>query len=302
VFSIRSVIGLPLLLACTAGAPAPGGSGDTAREPDTGDTGLHPDTADTADTADTSDSGATPLAATVLVDGVANLVDTVEAADGALYLAITGEGVYRHDGALVLGLSNSSVVALAAGIEGGVYASTGAEIIEIGSGLAVTGPADYGPGAIDVVATGAGDRLSFVGTHPRSGALGVYTVAASGGAVADVGEGYDRLASWIFRPRGETCWSIDAAGELWLVADGEDIATRRVTGLPSAGLTGNTDGSVLFLGGGTSIYAYDVANGSVTEHPVGLAGPILSVHRGLTGLVLTTANAAYRVDLPEGAP
>ena len=292
--SIRPVLSLPLLLACSAGAPAPGRQADTA----SGANGT--DTADTSDTTDTSDTAVPPLPATVLVEGIANLVDTVEAADGALYLAITGEGVYRHDGALALRLSNPSVAALAPGTEGGAYASTGAEIIEIDSGLAVAGPAEYRPGALDVVATGAGDRLSFVGTHPRSGALGVYTVAAAGGAVADVGEGYDRLPSWIFRPQGETCWSIDAAGELWLVADGEDIASRMGTGLPSAGLAGNTDGTVLFLGGDTSIFAYDVAAGSLTERPVDLAGPILSVHRGQSGLVVTTATAAYRVDLPVG--
>lgn len=288
---------LPLLLACASAA-------DPAASTSRGDTGPT-DTAptDTADSAQPTDTGGTaePLAAVALLASAGQLVDAVEGDDGALYLSVLEVGVVRWDGDDAVLVEATRPGSLAPGTGGTAYVTVEGEIVDVATGVAVDGAAPYAPGALDLFPTDAGDRLSFAGTDPESGAPAVYTVRASGGAVATVGEGYGAPLRWVFRPQGETCWATDEDGGLWLVADGEDVATLVSTGMPPGGLAGNVDGTTLYLGGGESIFAFDVATDTMLEYPADLDGnEVLSLHRTLdgVGLVVTTATTVYRVEFP----
>jgi hypothetical protein len=309
-----------LLLAC-AGEPVDGGPtaddsvphdsggpGDSGSETDSGeDTGTADDTGSSADTA-SDDTGVIGHPLEFVLSGMTSVVDGVEAADGGVYVSGVGPdgpGVYRWDGTLALALAHEDPGPLAASATGEVYARLGSQILAISTGAAVSGVDGYGPGALDVIVTEAGDRLTFPGEEPSSGAVAVYTVKATGGAVAVVGEGYDRPLRWVFRPEGETCWALDDDGRLWLVAPGEDIAAVLAEGFPLAGLTGDTGGSTLFLAGGRSLTTYDVATGTATEVALDLEeGEVQSLHRsldargGLIGVTTGSGASVYRLDWP----
>ncbi len=278
------------LLACTGSTP-----GDT---PDDSDTAHDSDSNSSNDSDSSNDTAPEGLGVTLLAGGLDGLVDAVEATDGSLYVAdaggawlITGDAptrVYETPGFL----SPDST--------GGAFLSPGGDIVSLPSGTPIEGTGDYAPVGLDLMVTDQGDRLTFPGTDPASGAFGTYTVKADGGAVPLVGEGYTAAQRWLFRPEGETTWSTDADGDLWLVADGEDMATVVATGVPTGGLTGSLDGSTLYLGGGSSLWAYDVATATLVEHPLQLDAEVLSVHRSADGLggILTTATGVYRVTWP----
>ncbi len=276
-----------VLLACTATVDDRPHTAD----PDTADTSATPDTGDTADTALSE-----RLPAALLLDGLGTLVDAVEPAEGVVYASAAGAGVYRWDGEATLVLAHDNPGTLSPGGEGGAYVSDGTNIFDVAAGTAITGPESYAPGALDLFPTDQGDRLSFAGTDPATRAVAIYTVKASGGTVATVGEGYASPLLWIFRPEGETCWATDVDGTLWLVADGEDVAYAVASGLPTGGLAGNVGGSTLYVGGDRSVLAYDVATGDLTEYPLDIDDSgIVSAHRSYdaTGLVVTTATAVY---------
>ncbi|MBM4393701.1 MAG: hypothetical protein FJ090_21455 [Deltaproteobacteria bacterium] len=278
------------LLACTTSPP-----GDTAPAADT-DTGGASDTDTAGDTA--SDTAPEGLAVALLLADRPGLVDAVEAADGSLIVADAG-GTWAVDGTEITKLYDAPGQ-LSPGTATGAFLSPGGDIVSLPAGTPIEGTGAYAPAGLDVLATEQGDRLTFPGADPGSGAFGTYTARADGGPVPLVGEGYTGAQRWIFRPEGETVWSTSTSGELWLVAEGEDVATLVASGVPTGGLTGSLDGATLYLGGGNALWTYDVVNATLTEHPLQLDADVLSVHRTTDGLggILTTATAVYRVSWP----
>jgi hypothetical protein len=284
-----------------SGATDSGGGGDSAADTDSG--------ADSGDSASDTDTAAdTGYAVTLVFDGLTRIADAIVSSDGLVYASgegAAGVGVYRWDGSLTRVRALDAPGALAAGTDGHVYAIDGADIVRVSDGAIVDGPSTYAPAALDLMSTSQGDRLTFGGRDARSGAIGAYTVKAAGGAVALVGDGYTSAPRWLYRPGGETVWTLHDDGHLWLVPAGSDTAVDMGSGFPLGGLGGNADGSTLYMGDDAGLAVYDTRTEGVTAHPLDLPdGEVVSVHAEPDGgtLVLGVRSAdgaaVYRCATP----
>jgi hypothetical protein len=298
-----------LLLLTMACDPAPdetvGGSETGGTETGGAETGG----AETGDTGDTGDTGQlTGAPVTLVFDGLSSLADAVSAPDGSVYASgegADGRGLYRWDGGLTFLCALTRPGGLAPGTDGEVYAVDAEGILRGSDCGAVEGPAAYAPSAVDLMGTGQGDRLTFGGADPRTGELASWTVKAAGGAVALVGEGYESPSRWLFRPGGETVWTLHDDGALWLVADGSDVATVVDGTFPMGGLSGNSDGTALYFGDGAAIAVYDPATATLDPHALALAdGTVVSVQPDsdgsslLLGVETASGAAVYRTARP----
>jgi hypothetical protein len=316
---------LLLTIACTA-------PDDDTRDPERDDTALPdddsgvPDSGDSVDSAADTDSGAdsgdsgadsggdtdtvedTGYAVTRVFDGLTRVVDAVVSSDGLVYASgegTAGAGVYRWDGSLTRVRALDAPGALAAGTDGNVYAIDGADILRVSDGATVDGPSTYAPAALDLMATSQGDRLTFGGRDPRNGAIAAYTVKAAGGAVALVGDGYTSAPRWLYRPGGETVWTLHDDGHLWLVPAGSDSAVDVGSGFPVGGLGGSADGSTLYMGDDAGLAVYDTRTEGMAPYPLDVpGGSVVSVHAEadggtlLLGVQFADGAAVYRCATP----